>query len=157
MFTTVHAGDCVGTIERLVSVFPAEEQNGIRRQLSLVLRCIITQHLVVADGERGLLEPAADGTPRRRRVVVGVVLTATCAVNNLIATGKASQIYSAMESGGGAGMQTADESLAQLWFNKWISEQTAAAMSRNPNVVRDRLARMQTPRGPHIRPAGTFK
>lgn len=157
VFTTVHAGDCVGTIERLVSVFPAEEQNGIRRQLSLVLRCIITQHLVVADGERGLLEPAADGTPRRRRVVVSEVLTATGAVNNLIATGKASQIYSAMESGGGSGMQTADESLAQLWFNKFISEQTAAAMSRNPNVVRDRLARMQTPRGPHIRPAGTYK
>ena len=157
VFTTVHAGDCVGTIERLVSVFPAEEQNGIRRQLSLVLRCIITQHLVVADGERGLLEPAADGTPRRRRVVVSEVLTATGAVNNLIASGKASQIYSAMESGGGSGMQTADESLAQLWFNKWISEQTASAMSRNPNVVRDRLARMQTPRGPHVRPAGTFK
>lgn len=157
VFTTVHAGDCVGTIERLVSVFPAEEQNGIRRQLSLVLRCIITQHLVVADGERGLLEPAADGTPRRRRVVVSEVLAATGAVNNLIATGKASQIYSAMESGGGSGMQTADESLAQLWFNKFISEQTAAAMSRNPNVVRDRLARMQTPRGPHIRPAGTYK
>ncbi|HWA98383.1 MAG TPA: ATPase, T2SS/T4P/T4SS family, partial [Pirellulales bacterium] len=50
VFTTVHAGDCVGTIERLVSVFPADEQAGIRRQLSLVLRAIIAQHLLVCDG-----------------------------------------------------------------------------------------------------------
>ncbi len=38
VFTTVHAGDCVGAVERLVSVFPADEQHGIRRQLALVLR-----------------------------------------------------------------------------------------------------------------------
>ena len=50
MFTTVHAGDCVGAIERLVAVFPADEQDGIRRQLALVLRAIVAQHLLVADG-----------------------------------------------------------------------------------------------------------
>ena len=55
VLTTVHAGDCVGAIERLVSVFPADEQAGIRRQMSLVLRAIISQHLLVADG------PAAAG------------------------------------------------------------------------------------------------
>jgi twitching motility protein PilT len=157
VFTTVHAGDCVGTVERLVSVFPAEEQNGIRRQLSLVLRAIIAQHLLVADGERGLLEPAADGTVRRRRIVVSEVLMATGAVNNLIATGKASQIYSAMESGGAAGMQTLDESLAQLCHGRWITDQTAAVMSRNPAVVRERVARLQAPRGPHVRQTGAFK
>jgi twitching motility protein PilT len=157
VFTTVHAGDCVGTIERLVSVFPAEEQHGIRRQLSLVLRAIITQHLVVADGERGLLEPGTDGGARRRRIVVSEVLMATGAVNNLIATGKASQIYSAMESGGAAGMQTLDESLAQLCVGRWITEQTAAVMSRNPAVVRERVARIQAPRGPHVRSTGAFK
>jgi twitching motility protein PilT len=51
VFTTVHAGDCVGAIERLVSVFGADEQNGIRRQLALVLRAVIAQHLIVADGD----------------------------------------------------------------------------------------------------------
>jgi twitching motility protein PilT len=148
VFTTVHAGDCVGTIERLVSVFPADEQNGIRRQLSLVLRAIVTQHLLVADGERGALEPSADGTIRRRRIVVSEVLFATGAINNLIASGKASQIYSAMESGGAAGMQTQDESLAKLCATGWISEHAATNMSRNPAVVRDRIARMQMQRGP---------
>jgi twitching motility protein PilT len=148
VFTTVHAGDCVGTIERLVSVFPADEQNGIRRQLSLVLRAIVTQHLMVADGEKGALEPAADGTIRRRRIVVSEVLLATGAINNLIASGKASQIYSAMESGGSVGMQTQDESLAKLCAAGWISEHAATNMSRNPAVVRDRMARMQMQRGP---------
>ena len=50
VLTTVHAGDCVGAIERLVSVFPADEQMGVRRQLSLVLRAVMAQHLVPADG-----------------------------------------------------------------------------------------------------------
>ena len=53
VFTTVHAGDCVGAIERLVAVFPADEQDGIRRQLALVLRAIVAQHLLVADGPAG--------------------------------------------------------------------------------------------------------
>jgi twitching motility protein PilT len=92
VFTTVHAGDCVGTIERLVSVFPADEQNGIRRQLSLVLRCIIAQHLLVADGEQGVLPKGPDGVARRRRIVVSEVLTATDAVSHLIASGKSAQI-----------------------------------------------------------------
>ena len=142
VFTTVHAGDCVGTIERLVSVFPADEQNGIRRQLSLVLRCIIAQHLLVADGEQGILPAAADGTVRRRRIVVSEVLTATDAVSHLIAAGKSAQIYSSMESGGNQGMQTLEESLAKLWTGGWISEQTATTMARNPAVVRDRAQRM---------------
>ena len=142
VFTTVHAGDCVGTIERLVSVFPADEQNGIRRQLSLVLRCIIAQHLLVADGEQGILPAAADGTVRRRRIVVSEVLTATDAVSHLIAAGKSAQIYSSMESGGNQGMQTLEESLANLWTGGWISEQTATNMARNPAVVRDRAQRM---------------
>lgn len=142
VFTTVHAGDCVGTIERLVSVFPADEQTGIRRQLSLVLRCVVAQHLLVADGELGLLPTGPDGIVRRRRVVVSEILTATEAVSHLIAAGKANQIYSSMESGGARGMQTLEESLAKLWTAGWISEQTALTMARNPAVVRDRAQRL---------------
>jgi len=144
VLTTVHAGDCVGAIERLVSVFPADEQNGIRRQLSLVLRCIIAQHLLVADGEMGALPTGPDGVTRRRRIVVSEVLTATDAVSHLIASGKSTQIYSSMESGGNQGMQTLEESLARLWATNWITEQTATTMARNPAVVRDRVQRLST-------------
>jgi len=142
VFTTVHAGDCVGTIERLVSVFPADEQPGIRRQLSLVLRCVISQHLLIADGDRAQAERADGVVTRRRRVVASEVLMATGAVNNLIATGKAAQIYSAMESGGALGMQTQEESLARLWAAGYLSETTAMGAARNPGVVRDRYQRL---------------
>ena len=57
VFTTVHAGDCAGAVERLVAVFPADEQAGVRRQLSMVMRAIVAQHLLVADGPAGLLPP----------------------------------------------------------------------------------------------------
>ncbi|HEX4132437.1 MAG TPA: ATPase, T2SS/T4P/T4SS family [Pirellulales bacterium] len=153
VFTTVHAGDCVGTIERLVSVFPADEQAGIRRQLSMVLRAIIAQHLLICDGPLPRSdasrsdaqradrtgEPNGNGKlERRSRVVTSEVLISNPAVANLIATGKSSQIYSAMEAGGHLGMQTLEEDLARLWASNYISESTALAMARNPGVLRDR-------------------
>lgn len=138
VFTTVHAGDCVGAIERLVAVFPADEQDGIRRQLSLVLRAVITQHLLAGDGS------AHDPAAPRARTVTSEVMMVTPAVANLIATAKSSQIYSAMEAGGAAGMQTLEQDLARLWNSGTISEQTAVAMARNPNVLRDRAARLRT-------------
>jgi twitching motility protein PilT len=139
VFTTVHAGDCVGTIERLVSVFPADEQAGVRRQLSLVLRAVIAQHLLVCDGPAARTDTnAATGAVRRRRVVTSEVLMCNPAVANLIATGKSNQIYSAMEAGGHLGMQTFEEDLARLWASGQITESTATAMSRNAGVLRDR-------------------
>ncbi len=149
VFTTVHAGDCVGTIERLVSVFPADEQDGIRRQLALVLRAIMTQHLVVADGYLHTQPETGNGdgpavVPRRRsRTVTSEVLMVTPAVGNLIATAKSNQIVSAMESGAASGMQTLEQDLARLWVSGQISETTAVAMARNPGVLRDRAARMR--------------
>ena len=165
VFTTVHAGDCVGVIERLVSVFPAEEQSGVRRQLSLVLRAVVVQHLLVADGSAAAAraggeaedrrEVSAAGEPgersesapehpvRRRRVVASEVLRMTPAVANLIALGKSSQIYSTMESGGGQAMQTLEQDLARLWVANLISEQTARAYARTPSVMEDRAARLR--------------
>lgn len=127
VFTTLHAGDCVGAIERLVSVFPAGEQDGIRRQLSLVLRGIFAQHL---------LPPAKAGD---RRVACGELLLVTSAIANLIATGKSQQIYSSIETGGPQGMQTLDQALARLLGAGKISEQTASAMTRNPSLLKDWL------------------
>ncbi len=149
VFTTVHAGDCVGAIERVVAVFPAEEQAGIRRQLSMVLRAIITQHLLVADGPGaagGRARRAADdgdAPPRRSRVVTSEILLANPAVANLIATEKTAQIYSAMEAGSALGMQTLEHDLARLMMAGDISETTAAAMARSPNILRDRVRRLQ--------------
>lgn len=130
VFTTLHAGDCVSSVERLVSVFPADEQDGIRRQLSLVMRGIVAQHLL----------PAAENPEggERRRVVASEILQVTPAIANLVATGKSAQIYSAMEMGGGNGMQTLEQDLARLWTAGRIGETAAVAMARNVSVLRDR-------------------
>ncbi len=143
VFTTVHAGDCVGAVERLVAVFPADEQPGIRRQLALVLRAIVAQHLLLADGTRPLA--ASQQPTRRARVVASEILMATPGVANLIATAKGNQIYSAMETGGAQGMQTLESDLARLWVANWITESTAMGMTRNPSILRDRAAMLRKP------------
>ena len=125
VFTTLHAGDCAGAIERLVSVFPADEQNSARHQLALVLRGIFAQHLL----------PSPDG--RRRPACELLVNTSACA--NLIATGRTAQIYSVIETGGKAGMRTLDQSLAELLSAGLVDERTALALSRNPDVLKRRL------------------
>lgn len=147
VLTTVHAGDCVGSIERLVSVFPSDEQPGVRRQLSLILRAIISQHLLVADGvAKSIAIGEARPTRRRSRVVASEILMLTSAVANLIAFGKSAQIYSAMETGSQHGMQTLEQDLARLWVGGDISEKSALAIARNPNILRDRAAALRNPR-----------
>jgi twitching motility protein PilT len=143
VFTTVHAGDCVGAIERLAAVFPADEQTGVRRQLALVLKTVIAQHLVVADGPATSARGPSEG--RRMRVVTSEVLTVTSAVGNLIATAKSNQIYSAIETGTGQGMQTLEQDLARLMVAGLLSEATATALARNPSSMRDRAAMLRKP------------
>jgi twitching motility protein PilT len=141
VLTTVHAGDCVGVIERLVSVFQAAEQEGIRRQLSLVLRAVITQQLLVCDGTLSVATNAPIG--RRARMVASEILVVNSAVANLVATGKSSQIYSAMEIGTAQGMQTLEHDLARLHVGGHISEATALAFAKSPRTLRDRVNRLR--------------
>ena len=133
VFTTLHAGDTAGSIERLISVFPADEQEGIRRQLALVLRAVVAQRLLPTPGH-----PAG-----RRRVPATEILIATPAIANLIATGKTAQIYSALETGSAPAMQTFEQDLARLWTSGHITDTTAFAMSRHPGVLRERAAALR--------------
>ena len=138
VFTTVHAGDCVSTLERLVSVFSADEQPGIRQQLSLVLRAIVAQHLLPGDGPQAKTSRGAGVI--EGRFVASEVLQCTTAVAHLVATGKSAQIYSVMEGGSRLGMQTLEQDLARLVVEGKVSEATALANTRNPGIVRDRVA-----------------
>ena len=125
VFATLHAGDCVGAIERFVSVFPAEEQNGVRRQLALVLRGVLVQHLL----------PSSAGG----RVAACELLINNSASANLIATGRGAQLFSVIETGQSSGMVTLDQSLIDLVVSGKISESTATALSKNPESFRNRL------------------
>jgi len=126
VFATLHAGDCAGAVERLVSVFPADEQNAVRRQLALVLRGICAQHLLVAP----------DGSGRHPACELLVNTTATA---NLIAGGRSAQLYSAIETGAAQGMQTLDAALAALVAHGHALERTALALSRNPETLAGRI------------------
>lgn len=127
VFTTLHAGDCAGAVERMVSVFPAGEQDGIRHQLSMVLRGVFAQHLL----------PRADGAGR---VPACELMLATAAVANLIATGRCNQLPSAMETGLSTGMFTLDQSLCDLVCRGKISATVAMALSRSPENLLKRFA-----------------
>ena len=126
VFSTLHAGDCAGAIERLISIFPAEEQDSARHQLALVLRGVFAQHLL--------------STPGASRALAGELLVNTPAVANLIATGRSAQIYSAIETGGQSGMRTLDQSLAELIRAGKIDERKALALSKHPEILKGRMA-----------------
>ena len=126
VFTTLHAGDAPGAIERLMSMFPPEEQTGARRQLAMVLRGVLAQHLI----------PSPD---RKTRHPACELLVNTMAAANLIATGRSAQLYSVIETGTSFGMRTLDQSLAELLSAGIAAERDALALSRNPAALRGRL------------------
>jgi twitching motility protein PilT len=101
VFATLHTQSTAQTVDRIIDVFPAEQQHQVRMQLSIALQGIVTQQLV----------PTADGSSR---ICVCEVLAPTPAIRNLIREGKTHQIYSAIQTSGSTGMQTMDAHLAQL-------------------------------------------
>jgi twitching motility protein PilT len=133
VFTTVHAGDCVRTIERLVGVFPADEQDGIRRQLALVLRAVVNQQLL----------PAVSQDGRKGRVAAAEVLVNTPAVANLIVLGKSALMYTCIETGREVGMRTMDQDIARLWTEGRITEQAAVASSKSVPGMREHAKAMR--------------
>ena len=101
VFATLHTQDAPQTIDRIIDVFPSDQQGQVRMQLAVGLQGIVTQTLV----------PTADG---QGRCVAAEVLVPTPGVRNLIREGKIHQIYSLIQTGAAHGMQTMDASLAGL-------------------------------------------
>ncbi len=126
VFSTLHTGDAVGTINRILGGFSAEEQRTLRHQLSMVLRAVVAQMLV----------PTSDNS---RRIPINEVLWATKPVCNHVRTGRLEQIYSIMESGSQHGMITREQSLANHVFNGLINLDEALLLAREPKVVTDLL------------------
>jgi twitching motility protein PilT len=123
VFATLHTQDTAQTVDRIVDVFPPEQQQQVRVQLSVSLQGIVTQQLL----------PKADGTGR---TVATEVLVPTPAVRNLIREGKTHQIYSALQTGGQFGMHTMDAALAQLVREQKITRELAEARSSTPEELR---------------------
>jgi twitching motility protein PilT len=123
VFATLHTQDAPQSIDRVVDVFPAHQQQQIRTQLATTIQGIVTQQLL----------PKANGTGR---VVACEILVATPAVRNLIREGKTHQIYSAMQAGAKFGMMTMDQMLANLVKRGAINSGDAFERCSNPEDLR---------------------
>jgi twitching motility protein PilT len=126
VFATLHTQDAPQTIDRVIDVFPTNQQEQIRVMLAATLEGVVTQQLIVN----------SDGTGR---VACSEVLVCTSAIRNLIRQNKTHQIYSLMQVGGSFGMQTMDQGLAKLVKDGSISESIAYDRSANEEDLRNHL------------------
>lgn len=119
VFSTLHTIGADKTIDRIIDVFPPNQQQQIRIQLASVLECIVSQQLL----------KKADGSGR---VAALEVLFANNAVRNLIRESKTYQIASIMQTNKRAGMQTMDDALYDLYMRKLIDADNAVTYAQDP-------------------------
>jgi twitching motility protein PilT len=119
VLASLHTTSAPKAVDRIVDVFPAEEKDMVRTMLSESLLAVVAQTLC----------PREDG---QGRIAAHEVMVGTPAVRNLIREGKVAQLYSALQTGGQAGMQTLDQSLQALAKKTLISMATARALARFP-------------------------
>src|SRR3972149_2726860 len=125
---TLHTNSCVQTINRIVDVFPANQQPQIRAQLSFVLEGVMSQ----------LLIPTVDG---KGRVMALEIMVPNSAIRNLIREDKVHQIYSQMQVGQAKfSMQTMNQSLLSIYQRRLISLDEAIGRSGDPDELRQMIS-----------------
>ncbi len=126
---TLHTNSAASTINRIIDVFPSEQQAQVRAQLSLVLEGILCQSLL----------PRVEG---QGRCMAMEILVPNAAIRNLIREDKVHQIYSMMQTGQEKyGMQTFNQSLATLYHKRLISLEVAIQRSSNPDELKELIER----------------
>jgi len=119
VFGTLHAASATKTIDRIIDVFPAEEKEMVRSMLSESLQGVVAQTLC----------KTADGLGR---VAAHEIMLGTPAIRNLIREGKVAQMYSSLQTGLSQGMQTLDQSLADLVKRQRITPTEARSKAKTP-------------------------
>jgi len=123
VFATLHTNDAIQTVDRIIDVFPAEQQQQVRFQLSMVLLAILSQRLL----------PRSDGDGR---VLAIELLFNNGAIANLIREGKTHQVLGVMETAGKEGMITMDKSIKDLYLEGLVSYDEARVNMRNPKDLK---------------------
>ncbi|PQJ30027.1 type IV pilus twitching motility protein PilT [Rubritalea profundi] len=126
VISTLHCADTVGALDRILGMYPADEQDSLRRQLSMVLKAVVTQTLLPTLDEDG-------------RCVIIEMLVNSAPVRNLIRNGQFRQIYSLLEIGSEPGMISMDSHLAGRVHARKISLEVALPYVRNPQLFRDKM------------------
>ncbi|HUH21270.1 MAG TPA: PilT/PilU family type 4a pilus ATPase, partial [Gaiellaceae bacterium] len=122
VFATLHTQSAPSTIDRVIDAFPAAQQDQIRIQLAATLEGVVTQALL----------PTADG---KGRVPALEILFPDDAVRNLIRQAKVEQVYSVMQTGTARGMQTMEQSLADLTIRGVVTYDVALSRSSRPEQL----------------------
>src|ERR687888_474274 len=128
VFATLHTQSAPSTIDRIIDAFPAEQQGQVRVQVAATLQGVVTQNLV----------PPADG---RGRTAAIEILMPDDAVRNIIRQSKIEQIYSVMQTSTSRGMQTMEQSLADLTLRHVITPEVAFSRTSKPDQLHGLLER----------------
>lgn len=127
-FATLHTNGCVQTINRIVDVFPTNQQSQVRTQLSFVLEGVLSQTLI----------PRASG---KGRVLALEVMVPNVGIRALIRDDKIHQLYSQMQMGQEKyGMQTMNQALFDLYHRKLITLDIALSRSSEKDELRQMIA-----------------
>src|SRR5262250_1746098 len=121
VFGTLHTSSAAKTIDRIIDVFPGEEKDMVRSMLSESLRAVISQTLMKKNGGG--------------RVAAHEIMIGTPAIRNLIREGKIAQMYSAIQTGQAAGMQTLDQCLTELVTKGQVSKEEARYKAQNKDSL----------------------
>jgi twitching motility protein PilT len=122
VFATLHTNDAPQTVDRMIDVFPAHQQEQVRSQLASALLGIVSQRLL-------------QKVDRRERVACFEVLVANSAIRTIVREGKTHQLLGMMEIGIKEGMQTLDRSVEQLLAEELVTREEALKYLRRPEAL----------------------
>ncbi|MGE0442697.1 MAG: type IV pilus twitching motility protein PilT [Gemmatimonadales bacterium] len=120
VLATLHTNSAAESINRMIDVFPSNQQSQIRAQLAFVLEGVVTQTLLQRNRGKG-------------RVMACEIMVATPAIRALIRDDKIHQIYSALQAGKKHGMQTMTDALYQLYMNREVGKEECLRVASDPN------------------------
>ena len=118
VFATLHTSSAAKTIDRIIDVFPAAEKDMVRSMLSESLQAVISQTL---------LKKIGGG-----RIAAFEIMRGTPAIRNLIREDKVAQMYSSIQTGSAAGMNTLDQALKELVDKGLVRAETAKTKAKSP-------------------------
>lgn len=126
VFSTLHTIGAAATIDRIIDVFPPNQQQQVRIQLATVLEAVISQQLIPLSNAHG-------------RVAAFEVMIGTPAIKNLVREGKTFQIPSMIQTSRKIGMQALDDAIFELYRTGKIDAEHALTYSQDPSVLEKRL------------------
>jgi len=122
VFSTLHTNNAPQTIERIIDIYPSDQQNQIRSMLANTLQAVISQTLFKRADQPGMI-PALE------------IMLCTPAVRNCVRENRIFEIANVIETSRALGMQTLDSSIKQLFVNGHVSREDAIAMAAHPEKL----------------------